>query len=148
MLNLLPKHIFCAEPQKHVTCACFQLWKKQTPFLCAFAKFFESDLLTSLCACLHMCVLVHLSICPANCLQGTARFPLHRFSWNLIWRFLQKSRNQIEAWLKWHENNRWFMWRSIYVVHLYLFIYEVSRGNVKDVNIMSCHTDAICMPGN
>jgi len=38
--------------------------------------------------------------------------------------------------------------RFIYIVHLNLSVYGLSSRNVKNLNIMSCDTDAISVPGN
>jgi hypothetical protein len=89
---------------------------------------------------------VHMSISPSNCQQATAWWIFMKFWYKDF--FLPKSLNQIEFWLKTNENIRWFEWRFIYIVHLNLCVYAVSSWNVKKLNIMSCDTDAISVPGN
>ena len=54
-------------------------------------------------------------VCPSIRAHGTTRLPPHECSWNLYLSIFRKSFEKSQVSLKSDENNRYFIWRPIYV---------------------------------
>jgi hypothetical protein len=78
------------------------------PFLHVFAKLQKATI--GFVICLSVRPSVHLSVHP----RGTTRLLLDRFSWNLIFECFSKTYWEIQFWLIFDKNNKYFTWRCMY----------------------------------
>ena len=88
----------------------------------AFAKFMNVTVSFVMSVCLSVSLSVCLSVRPSVCLSvpphRTSRYPQDGFSWNLIFEyFFRKSVEKVQISLKSDNNNRYFTWKPIHILH-------------------------------
>ena len=108
----LTRHLFqdkscCPYANRHgqleTKCSVPTLWRSVVVYSLSLGAFAKLETRLLLC---------HVSVRP----HKTTRFPLDRFSWNLVFKyFFRKCSGKIEVYLKSDKNSEYFTWRCLHV---------------------------------